>query len=85
MLGLGGIAAIIEPRAQLPYRFDRSSSLSLKPTLIGKINPLYCPYVRPIRPIAHSLQYAFAVLHNRPTATSDLRQLFNFVLFEGLG
>ena len=75
MLGLGGIAAIIEPRAQLPYRFDRSSSLSLKPTLIGKINPLYCPYVLfVLLPIRYSMPslYCTTDLLQHPTYDSCL-------------
>ena len=36
-----------------------------------------------IRSTAHPSYCPSAKLHIRPTATSDLRQLFNFVLFEG--
>ena len=47
----------------------------------------YTPYsyhaVMLIRSTAHPSYCPSAILHIRPTATSDLRQLFIFVLFEG--
>ena len=57
----------------------QSVKTTFKQIINGNVDPLYCPPT-PMNPA----YCPSAILHIRPTATSDLRQLFIFLLFQGL-